>query len=224
MVRSVGWMTGPPWDVLMLQPRESGGRFGSQARLASALVPAAWITGGIGVGPEGIVVRVAPGLGAEVRRRLRSGGVTAKIDLVEMAIPRARNPGFPTLRSPISFDRLYRELSGVCDLGGIEDFDVEIDPGVTAEHEQNNRRYAQVAPLEDPPIFEFAAQTLLLPWPYRLGLYAHEVGHVLDPDPEKTEPGADVTSLRSLGIRVGYDKRWPGKGLQVALEGPGVRT
>lgn len=153
---------------------------------------------------------------------LRSGGVTAPLDLVEMGFPRSRNPTFPQLGRPISFDQLYCELCWVCDLGGIDDLDVVLDPSVTAEHERNARRYAQVSTLDDPPTFEFAEQTLLLPWPHRLGLYAHEVGHVLDRKPEKTEDGADAMALRELGIRVGYDRRWPGKGLQVALNGPGM--
>ena len=196
-----------------------------QRDLASSLVPSSWITGGIGIAPGGrIAVRVGLGRGSQTLQRLRSGGVTAKIDLVEMGVPRARNHGFPQLQRPISFDRLYNELAKVCDMGGIGDFDLALDPGVTAEHEKNARRYAQVAAFDDPPIFEFAEQTLLLPWRWRMGLYAHEVGHVLDPDPNKTEPGADVTALSELGIRVGYDRRWPGKGLQVALDGPGVSS
>lgn len=131
---------------------------------------------------------------------------------------------YPQLPRPISLDRLYDELGWVCDLPRvpIDDFDVVLDPGVTAEHEQNPRRYAQVTASHRPPLFEFGEQILLLPWPQRLGLYAHEVGHVLDPDPEKTEPGADETAYRELGIKIGYDRRWPGKGLQVAVAGPGI--
>lgn len=142
---------------------------------------------------------------------------------VETASRRA-NTGKPVphMKTPISFDQMYRELCWVCDLGGVEEFDLVLDPGVTAEHERNPRRYAQVTAHEELPLFEFAEQTLLLPWPNRLGLYAHELGHVLDPDPEKTEEGADATALRALGIEVDYDHRWPGKGLQVAVSGPGV--
>lgn len=129
---------------------------------------------------------------------------------------------FPELDHPISFEQMCAELSWVCDLADLRDFDIVLEPSVTAEHEKNPRRYAQVTANDDPPQFEFAEQTLRLPWPHRLGLYAHEVGHVLDPDPKKTEPGADQTALKALGIRVGYDRRWPGKGLQVAVAGPGI--
>lgn len=195
--------------------------------LALRLLPQGWVTGGVGVGPGGkLGVRVAPGLGARARQVLRAGGVRAPIELVEMGVPlpRAANPAtIPELDRPISFDQLYHELCWVCDLGAIDDLDVVIDPEVTAEHEQNPRRYAQVTASHSPPVFEFAEQTLRLPWANRLGLYAHEVGHVLDPDPNKTEPGADQTARRELGITIGYDHRWPGKGLQVAVDGPGVR-
>lgn len=198
-----------------------------QKALALSLLPAGWVTGGVGTTPRGaLAVRVAPGLGRRAEQVLRRGGVTVPVDLVETQVPvaRAANPSaLPELDRPISFDQLYHELCWVCDLGGIDDLDIVIDPSVTAEHEQNARRYAQVTASDRPPVFEFADQTLVLPWPHRLGLYAHEVGHVLDPDPDKTERGADETAHRELGITIGYDRRWPGKGLQVAVDGPGVR-
>lgn len=197
-----------------------------QQALALRLLPPDWVTGGVGFTPDGrLAVRVGPGLAHRSQTVLRAGGVRAPLDIVEMHHPRARNPSHPELDHPISFDQLFHELSWVCDLprARVEDFDVVIEPSVTAEHEQNARRYAQVTASDRPPLFEFAEQTLLLPWPHRLGLYAHEVGHVLDPDPRKTEPGADQTAHRELGVQIGYDRRWPGKGLQVAIEGPGVR-
>jgi hypothetical protein len=135
---------------------------------------------------------------------------------------RVRNGQVPELARAIAFDQLYEEMCWVCDLGGIGDFDLVIEPTVTAEHVKNPRRYAQVTAHDTPPLFEFAEQTLRLSWPHRLGLMAHEVGHVLDPDPKKTEPGADQTALRALGIKIQYDPRWPGKGLQVAVDGPGL--
>lgn len=196
-----------------------------QKDLASTILPARWITGGIGTTPQGsLAIRVAPGHAQRAEQILRRGGVTVPLDVVEMEIPRPRlpNPALPQLATPISFDQLYDELCWVCDLGRIEELDVALDAPLTAEHERNPRRYAQVTAMDDPPTFEFAEQMLRLPWPNRLGLYAHEVGHVLDPDPKKTEPGADATAQRELGITIGYDHRWPGKGLQVAVAGPGV--
>lgn len=189
--------------------------------LAQRVIPRRWISGGIGIMPTGqLTVRVHPGKGPSARARLERAGIV-DAQVLETTRARRRN-GFPELDHPIAFDQLFAELGWVCDLGGLDDFDVKLEPSVTAEHERNPRRYAQVTAHDDPPLFEFADQTLRLPWPMRLGLYAHEVGHVLDPDPNKTEPGADQTALRALGIRIGYDKRWPGKGLQVALSGPGV--
>lgn len=109
------------------------------------------------------------------------------------------------------------EMTQLCLVAGIEDFEIVFDPEVSAEHERNPRRYAQVNLAPPRPVFEFAEQICALPYPYRLGLYAHEVGHVLDPDPEKTEPGADLAAYEFLGIVIVYDCRWPGKGLQKAL-------
>jgi hypothetical protein len=199
-----------------------------QVDVARTVVPATWITGGIGRTPSGgLTIRVLPARVADTAALLEHAGIK-NAEIVGMASPRpreqngARIRSFPELARPIGFDQMFSELGWVCDLGGIDDFDLVLEPSVTAEHERNPRRYAQVTAHDNPPLFEFADQTLRLPWRNRLGLYAHEVGHVLDPDPRKTEPGADATALRRLGIRVGYDKRWPGKGLQVALSGPGV--
>lgn len=203
-------------------------RLSASERHALERLPPSWITGGVGLSADScIAVRVAPGHASSARDLLRRAGVVRCLDIVETrgAVPRRRPNGavaFPELAQPISFDRLYEELCWVCDMGGIGDFDVVLEPAVTAEHERNPRRYAQVTAHDDPPLFEFADQTLRLPWHNRLGLYAHEVGHVLDPDPQKTEPGADRAALERLGIEVGYDRRWPGKGLQVAVAGPGT--
>lgn len=92
---------------------------------------------------------------------------------------------------------------------------VVIHDPLTREHERNPRRYAQCIP--DEMVFEFADQYRWLPWEYRLGLMAHEIGHVVDPDPRKTEEGADYWGMQSLGVLITYDHRWPGKGLQVAV-------
>lgn len=80
------------------------------------------------------------------------------------------------------------------------------------EHARNPRRYAQVIP--DQLRFEFSQAILWLPREHRIGLLAHEVGHCLDPS--GGEDGADDAAMRVLGIKIGYDPRWPGKGLQVA--------
>ena len=124
----------------------------------------------------------------------------------------------PSLARPIAFDQLVAELRDAtvqADLGLT--FDVEIDPELTAEHERNPRRYAAVTARDATPTFFFAEQMLWLPYPHRLGLYAHEIGHVLDPDPAKTEDGADLHGMLALDLLIVYDCRWPGKGLQVAV-------
>lgn len=113
----------------------------------------------------------------------------------------------------ISLAQVRRELKEACDVAGIEDFTWTISDEVTREHERNPRRYAQVA-LGPVPHFEFAEQFRELPYPYRLGLYAHEVGHVLRPG---SEDDADRAGMEALGVLIVYDRRWPGKGLQVAV-------
>jgi DNA-binding MarR family transcriptional regulator len=81
---------------------------------------------------------------------------------------------------------------------------------LTQLHCKNSRRYAQVIP--NRLQFEFALQTLWLPAAHRGGLIAHEIGHVLAP--EGSEDDADRAAHKVLGIKITYDKRWPGKGLQ----------
>lgn len=91
---------------------------------------------------------------------------------------------------------------------------VDFPASLDVEHAMDPRRYAQVMP--ELLHFEFAKATRSLPFPWRLGVLAHEVGHVLDPT--RTEMGADLAALQYLGVAIGYDRRWPGKGLQVAVD------
>lgn len=128
-------------------------------------------------------------------------------------------PGYsyPVLRQPISEAQLLRELDSMLERAGLAG---DGGPAATAwfwgpldaEHEENPRRYAQVIPQQRR--FEFARAILWLPPEHREGLLAHEVGHVLDP--EADEDGADAAARRVTGVDIGYDRRWPGKGLQVA--------
>jgi hypothetical protein len=62
-------------------------------------------------------------------------------------------------------------------------------------------------------VFQLAPQSVYLPMRNRHALFAHEVGHALDP--EGGEDDADRAALKGTGVRIGYDDRWPGKGLQV---------
>lgn len=64
-------------------------------------------------------------------------------------------------------------------------------------------------------MFELAPQAVWLPDRHRRALLAHEVGHVLDPD--GGEDDADAAAECHTGVKIGYDRRWPGKGLQVAM-------
>lgn len=123
---------------------------------------------------------------------------------------------FPELSRPVSRRRLEGELRTLMRVGGINDRDATIGypASLDVEHAVDPRRYAQVYP--DLLHFEFARATRYLPAPWRIGVLAHEVGHVLDPT--GTEEGADLAAFEHLGVRIGYDRRWPGKGLQVAVD------
>ena len=123
----------------------------------------------------------------------------------------------PQLRRPIGFDQLQSELAETAKQARFgRRFRVSIDEALTEEHERNTRRYAAVTPQEAVPTFFFAEQTLWLPYRYRLGLYAHEIGHVLA-HPDHNEDSADAHGMAALDLLIVYDHRWPGKGLQVAI-------
>lgn len=122
----------------------------------------------------------------------------------------------PRLNKPISKAQVRKELQALAGRHGIVCV-VDFPKSLTAEHRRNPRRYAQVGLEEDPIIFEFADQICELPVEYRMGLYIHEIGHVLDPDPAKTEDGADRAGMRAFDCLIVYDHRWPGKGLQTAV-------
>jgi hypothetical protein len=83
-------------------------------------------------------------------------------------------------------------------------------------HANNRRRYAQMIP--STMRFELARAFFDLEWRFQAGLLAHEVGHLVavrrfDDD---SESGADAAARTYLGIAIGYDRSWPGKGLQYA--------
>jgi hypothetical protein len=124
-----------------------------------------------------------------------------------------KHHGHPHLKRPVSRKKLRQELSQLCRRAGIKGT-LEWPESLGRTHERNWRRYAQVATHTRPPAFELAPQTRWLDAAHRRGLLAHEVGHVLDP--YGSEDDADQAAFESLGIRIGYDHRWPGKGLQVA--------
>jgi len=126
-----------------------------------------------------------------------------------------RGHGHPKLKRPVSRKKIRSELAALCRRAGFEGpLSLEWPESLARTHNRNWRRYAQVAPFTRPPEFELARQTRWIPARYRRGLLAHEVGHVLDPDGSEDE--ADQAAFEGLGVKIGYDRRWPGKGLQVA--------
>lgn len=135
--------------------------------------------------------------------------------------------GCPRLVRPVTPMQLRRELEVLLREAGLAHrrHSVSFPNSLAREHMLDHRRYAQVRPAS--MRFEFAMATLWLPFRYRHALCGHEIGHVLDPvlphcdsttgvcSHGAIEKRADRMSLEHLGIKISYDKRWPGKGLQV---------
>jgi len=127
--------------------------------------------------------------------------------------PRRHTP-HPTLKRPVSRELIEAELYDLWVRSGLQGgYLLAWTPQLDLAHRRSSRRYAQVL-IDTPPRFEFAPQMVWLPKPIRIGLLAHEVGHVLRPG---TEPDADDAAEEVLGIGIAYDMRWPGKGLQTAV-------
>jgi hypothetical protein len=129
------------------------------------------------------------------------------------------NPGHPhpRIKLPVSRMQVEGELAHLHREAGLRGVpQVSWPADLTRLHEQKPRRYAQVftgvGPGQQEPRYELAEQTRWLPEPQRLGVLAHEVGHVLDPT--GGEDGADAAAERAFGVPITYDQRWVGKGLQ----------
>ncbi len=125
----------------------------------------------------------------------------------------------PQLLSPISADQFAGEFVALARRAGIGDTcAIDLSDRMAGVHRRDARRYAEVE--SDGLHFYFAPQTLWLPASNRRGLIAHELGHVLcrDLPGGGTEASADRAARVVLGVEIGYDHRWPGKGLQRALE------
>ena len=127
--------------------------------------------------------------------------------------PKRACGGHPRPRRAISFNQLVVEVLRLT-RPNLPDPWVQLSDELANTHARNCRRYAQVHFARYPAVIEFAPQVLWLPRKYRLGLIAHELGHILAPG--KSEAEADRAALRFLRVHITYDKRnFPGKGLQV---------
>lgn len=123
----------------------------------------------------------------------------------------------PALARPIRWSKFLSEFRVVWDRAGLDVYyAVFCDEELARLHScRNSRRYAFVEFGSRGAGFYFAPQTLYLPKVNRLALICHEIGHVLAPG---TERDADRASWEVLGVRIGYDRRWRGKGLQTVVE------
>ncbi len=118
----------------------------------------------------------------------------------------------------ITKTQLLRDLRRLVDMAGFDGSKVILVfwKPLDREHARDCRRYAQMTAHN--MRFEFARAILSLPAKHRLGLLAHEVGHLIAirNHGDMSEDGADLWSRKDLGITIGYDMAWPGKGLQYA--------
>jgi len=123
-----------------------------------------------------------------------------------------RSPhAIPRRERPVSEAQFRAELADTLRRAGIDrPFTLTFADHVSARHARDPRAYAEVHC--ESLTFAFAHEARELPDENRLALIAHEVGHAVDP--LATENGADRAAERALGIRIVYDPRWPGKGLQ----------
>ncbi len=125
----------------------------------------------------------------------------------------------PQLKRPVSREQVRQELERLhVQAGGKLPLQLDWTTALAKTHQRNHRRYAQVWSSSHPPRYELAPQTVYLPARHRLALLAHEVGHVLKP--RGSEDDADRAAREVLGVKIGYDHRFPGKGLQVARNPP----
>lgn len=118
---------------------------------------------------------------------------------------------------PLTFKNIREEAQAVMQAAGLPAYPVQHFRPLDEEHRRNARRYAQVR-TGDNPRMEFAGAIRELAPEHRLGLYAHEVGHLLFPS--GGEADADMAAYGLLGVHIGYDRKWPGKGLQTAILAP----
>ena len=125
-----------------------------------------------------------------------------------------RHHGHPTMREPVSVQQFLREFQvwwTRANFRGAQPY-VILDDRLTRLHVKNPRRYAET----DVRLrkFFFADQVLILPRAQRSGLIAHEIGHAYWNGFPHTEADADRAAKDMLGVKITYDHRWPGKGLQ----------
>lgn len=131
----------------------------------------------------------------------------------------SRRPG-PSLRRAISFQQFLREFRELwarvpAAVRG-RSYGVGLSAKLEALNRRNPRRFAEVDVSRRS--FYFAPQVLLLPRPQRLGVIAHEIGHVLAGSRPHTERHADLAAWAGLDVAILYDRRWPGKGLQTGRD------
>ena len=112
-------------------------------------------------------------------------------------------------------DQFLKLFADLAHQAGIDEVcAVEFTKEMDKTHRRNCRRYAEVDP--ESLHFYFAPQIIGLSHAHQAGLIMHELGHVLCKDMAGggTEDDADRAAEETFGVKIRYDRRWPGKGLQ----------
>jgi hypothetical protein len=142
--------------------------------------------------------------------------------LGEVQSPRQNPCNTHPTSTPVTRTKVYEILDGLRKRAGLKGTTLlQWHQPLTELHERNHRRYAQVYfPGGDRfagngvARYEVAEQIRWLPARQLRAVLGHEVGHELAPT--AGEAGADQAAERALGMKITYDPRWPGKGLQRA--------
>ena len=127
---------------------------------------------------------------------------------------------------PITSEQFRREMKAVWARSGSPwRGRIEFSDRLDARHARCSRDYAEVElryPLatrdgRPMPVYRFARAALALPVEHRIGLMAHECGHVASWE-TGTERAADLAAWRVFGVKIAYDMRWPSRGSRRGLQ------
>lgn len=126
----------------------------------------------------------------------------------------------------ITLEQLRSELDELLERAHIDPKSVglKLSRALDRKHVRSPRSHALLN--VDTRQIEVARAILALDAPHRLGILAHEVGHLRCPARELTEDDIDRCAQNATNVLISYDRSWPGhhprdstlKGLQVGTD------